>query len=201
MRVPSTVVSPSVQPGTILPDRQGSSGYLPEAAIQATAPPQISAPLSMLIPSSLSTSSASLGTTTMFATQLLSQNDMGSEPLLAVYEELVAASQVKYKPSMAAEPEPVSNNLFAKMLAEENSHSTLNDIIRQMPKEIMAQATQQVAANAPRAVASVPQPKNRISEASAPSYSGLRHASQSYASTEVRNKTYLDETPVEAISG
>ena len=193
IHAPSTMVVPSVQSGAILPDRQGASGYIPQAAVPASTPAQISAPLNFLIPSSLSTSSASLSTTTMFATQLLSQNDRGSAPLLAVYEELVAASQVKYKPSMAAQPQPASNNLFAKMLAEEKSHTM------QPARETMAQVAQQSAAPTPRA----PQPKARSAEtASVPPASGLRQASHMYQSTVVRNKAMLDnDAPVEAISG
>lgn len=143
------------------------------------------------MPASLSTSNATFSPGAMLATQIFSQD--GGDGYFAVYEELVAASQVKYKPSDAQRPEPATNSLFSKMLAEEQSHSTL----------AMAQQAPKMAAAAAAAAAAQPQPAAQVNKTSAPARKSepaatetiRSKASFAYASTVVRNKFELEEVP------
>src|SRR5690606_13657141 len=116
-------------------------------------------------PASFSTASASLSVGSMLATQMLSQEGEQSS-FLSVYEELVAASQVKYKPSDATLPQPAANNLFSKLLAEEKTQAS-QMIFAQAPKA----AAEHAAASAPLPAA---KPVARKPEPSAPSIEGLR---------------------------
>ncbi len=196
LRVLPDSVAPSVSVPSIGPDGKGNGVYASPPAPSTSFTP-IAPPLATLIPSSLSTSSATLGASAIFATQLLSQDVPGAVEFLAVYEALVAASQVKYKPSNAALPEPAANNLFAKLLAEEKTQGVVRESIQQqVVKQPTVQAATQNIASPP------PAPKARAETSASPSLSNVRYASQIYQSTSSRNKHFLeDEATIEAVSG
>jgi hypothetical protein len=198
LRVAPDAVAPSVSNAALGPDYKGNGGYVsvPAAAATTSAIPAI---LSTLIPANLSTASATLSASAMFATQSLSQGAQAGSEFFAVYEELVAASQVKYKPSNATAPEPVPNNLFAKMLAETQTQNNVrvNVQAQQAPKEALAQAVpQNVIPEKLTPVAT----KQKTSEAAVASVA--RHASGVYQATSVRNHIELEAVEaVDTISG
>ena len=198
LRVAPDAVAPSVSNAALGPDYKGNGGYVsvPANAATTSAAPAI---LSTLIPANLSTASATLSASAMFATQSLSQSAQAGSEFFAVYEELVAAAQVKYKPSNATAPEPAANNLFAKMLAETQTQNNVRVSVQtqQAPKESLAQAAPQNIAPAKLPpVAS----KQKASEASVAS--GVRQASGAYHTTSVRNQVELETVEaVDKISG
>lgn len=198
LRVAPDAVAPSVSNAALGEDYKGNGGYVsPPAAAAATTP--ISSTLSTPIPANLSTASASLSASSMLATQFLSQDANAGDAFFAVYEELVAASQVKYKPSDAGAPQPAPNNLFAKMLAETQTQTNVrvNVQAQQAPKEAIAQAAPQNIA--PPKMAPVAT-KQKTSESALAS--GVRHASGVYQATSVRNQVELEAPEsVDAISG
>ena len=115
VRAMPDAVAPSVSGSTIGPDGKANAVYV----APATPEPVTSSPLSPLtvpIPASFTTNAASLSADAMYTAQALSQDP-------GVYETMIADAQVKYKPSNATVPEPAANNIFAKMLAEEQSHA------------------------------------------------------------------------------
>lgn len=135
----------------------------------------------------------------MLATQMFSQE--GGDGYFAVYEELVAASQVKYKPSDATRPEPATSSLFSKMLAEEQGHSTLAAAQQAAPR--MAAATAAAAQPQMQQAAPVakPAPASRKSEAAA-TESVRSKATIAYVNTVSRNRSELEDvSQVESLVG
>ncbi len=197
LRVAPDAVAPSVSNAALGEDYKGNGGYVSPSAATTTAP--IASTLSTPIPANFSTASASLSASSMLATQFLSQDAHAGDAFFAVYEEMVATSQVKYKPSDAGAPQPAPNNLFAKMLAETQTQTNVrvNIQAQQAPKEAVAQAAPQNIA--PPKLASVAT-KQKTSEAT--HVSGVRHASGVYQATSVRNQVELEAPEaVDAISG
>lgn len=193
LRVAPHAVSPSGFDVAITPDHKGTGGYAPAAATNTLTTSIAPATLSTLIPASFSTSTASLSANAMFATQLLSQDAQGAGELLATYEALAEASQVKYKPSNATLPEPAPNNLFARMMAEtQNQNVRIVTQAQHAPVEVAAQAMSQ-----PVATAVKPVQATRQKTASEISPAEARLASHAYQSAAVRNDSLRE--PVEAI--
>lgn len=191
LRALPDAVSPSVSNAALGPDYKGNGGYASEnaPAPSATTPAPASV-LNMLIPASFSTASASLSASAMFATQLLAQDASGGE-ILASYEELVAAAQVKYKPSDATLPPPAPNNLFAKMLAETQTQqrAQLHIQTQQHPKETATQAAVQAPLSSAKNIPSPVKPKSSES----PSTAAVAHqASHVYRATGLRNQQELE---------
>jgi len=198
LRVLPDAVVPSLPDASLGPDYKGTGGYAGTASAPAPAPASPSGFLSVLIPSHFSTSSASLSASAMFATQLLSQGAQGGgEGYLIEYEALVAASQVKYKPSDATMPQPPSGGLFAKLLAEtQNQNTRISVQLQQAPKEAVAQAAPQAAA--------LPKPspvlvKERAGNTQAAVLSGVRYAAHAYQATSVRNEALQREAEIEKV--
>lgn len=193
-RILPDAVAPAVSDAALGKDYKGNGGYA--GAASAPAPSSLSSPnLSSLIPAYFSTASATLSPRAMFATQLLSQDAQGGTEFFAVYEELVAAAQVKYKPSNAAMPEPAPNNLFAKMLVEtQNQNVRVAAQIQQAPKEVAAQAA--VPQAPPPKATPVMRQKSQAQIAAA-----ARVASHAYQTTSVRNKVELESESAEPVSG
>jgi len=183
-------ITPAVPDPRLGPDYKGNGGYVSVAG-SAPAAQASSAPLSFLIPAFMSTSSASLSVGSMLATQIASQE--GGDGYLQVYEEMVAASQVKYKPSDATMPKPAPNDLFSKMLAEEKTH--VSQMITQQPKA----AVEQVASTVQQPAA---KPAARR-ESSAPNLENVRaRATSAYSSTVSRNRSELEnDAQVEPLLG
>lgn len=194
LRALPDAVSPTVSDAALGPDYKGNGGYAGMAAPAANSNTP-SAPLTVLIPASLSTANASLSAGAMLATQFLSQGPQAGGEFFAVYEELVAASQVKYKPSNATAPEPAPNNLFAKMLAETQTQNNVKIAvqIQQAPKEAVSQAAAPLAA---------PVPVKQKPATQTSSVAAVRYASHSYQATSARNQAELEAPePVDTIAG
>lgn len=191
LRAMPDAVAPTPSDPRVANDNKSGGGYTPIILSQAAASPSYSAPLSMLIPASFSTSSASLSASAMFATQLLSQGAQEAGEYLKVYEELAAASQVKYKPSNATMPEPAPNNLFAKMLSETKEQFSARQAaqFQHAPQESVPQLAQV-------ALPKTPAPRQNTESSNISSYS--KQVSNAYQTTTSRNHEYL-EAPVEAI--
>lgn len=187
VHAPPSAVAPSVASEKIVPDAKGNGVYVaPVPATPATM--QISAPLSMLIPASFSTNAATLSASAVYAAQAMAQDP-------SVYETMLAASEVKYKPSNAAAPEPAPNNLFAKMLAEKqyDSQQTIRNI--QQPPTINM-PTAQVQTSAPK----TPLPAPRKSEATTHHSNSVHNvAVHAYEISSARNNTAPSE--VEIVNG
>ena len=197
LRVLPDAVAPTVSDAALGPDYKGNGGYTGVRATSA-ALPTATPVLSTLIPVSFSTASASLSASAMFATQLLSQDTQAGTQFFAVYEELVAAAQVKYKPSNASMPEPVPGGLFAKMLAETQTQNNarVSVQVQQASKEVVAQAAPQAAAPKLAPVAT----KQKSHES--PSVSAVRHASGAYQATGTRNQIELEPAePADVVVG
>ncbi|MDX2073315.1 MAG: hypothetical protein SFX19_02990 [Alphaproteobacteria bacterium] len=188
LRTLPDVVPPSVPNAALGPDYKGNGGYVSAAAAPSAA--SAGSVLSLLIPANLNTSSASLSASAIFATQLLSQDAEGSSVLFEVYDELVAAAQVKYKPSNAALPEPVPNNLFAKILAEEQTQNSQRVVAQAaaVPKETAAPAALQTAAAAPKLSAAPLKQKTGDTI----SLFAARLASGAYQASSTRNHAELE---------
>lgn len=192
LRVLPDAVAPTMSDAALGPDYKGNGGYVSPTAPAAM--PAASTTLSTLIPTSFSTASATLSASAMVATQFLSQNSPAGDAFFAVYEELVAASQVKYKPSNATAPEPAPNNLFAKMLADTQTQNNTRVVVQAQlaPKEA---ATHAAPTTAPIPKLAPTVTRHKTSEASATAHT--RHAAHVYQATSVRNKTVLED--VEAV--
>jgi hypothetical protein len=197
-RVLPDAVAPSVPDAKLGPDYKGNGGYVSPVIsppANSAAPPV----LSFLIPPSLSTANATLSATAMFATQLLSQDAQAGGQFLSEYEAIVAASQVKYMPSNATQPQPAPNNLFARLLSEtqvqDNARVAVQ--VKASPKEVAANVATALAPQAAQVARSESQPlKQRPVTSTA-------YAAGSYTATSSRNHTHLesDAPPVEAIIG
>ena len=128
-------VAPSVSNPSVSNNSKGTGGYAGSASApaQTAAVPLLSTP----IPASFSTSNASLNASAMFATQALAQDSGSAETIFATYDQLVAASLVKYAPSNAALPQPEALNLFAKMLNEQKASNApvVNVTVQQVAEE------------------------------------------------------------------
>lgn len=196
LRAPLDAISPMVPDPKIGPDAKGNGIYTARPAAQAVSAPSTLSPLSFLVPASFSTNSASLSVNTMFAAQSLAQEGSVANEYLPVYEELAAASQVKYKPSDATLPEPAPNNLFAKMLAEEQQVASSAAVMHNAPHQEAPQA-----ATATKAPAPAPKKSSNDNEQNI-SASARSSAASAYSATTVRNAQWLDAPPpVEAVAG
>lgn len=183
-------VAPSVSNTGITPDNKGTGSY---TAVLAPAQTPVSPMLlSTPMPGSFGTSMASLNASTMFAAQSLAQ-DVGSAPaLFEQYEELVAASEVKYKPSNATLPEPEIKSVFAKILEQDKTVTT------RLATQDMAPAAQSHAsaqALKPAVTASMRSEKPVTPEKSAPRAGDVMVAFSAYRATSARNETLEKEIP------
>lgn len=194
LRVSPAAVSPTGSDVGITPDHKGNGSYTPVSVNAAPATGLAPATLSVLMPQSFSTSTASLSAGAMFAAQLMAQ-DAGAGELLETYEALARASEVKYMPSNAQAPQPAPMNLFAKMMNEtQNQNIRVSQQVQQVMQETMQQAPPvQAQVKAPASFKFKP-------GAAQGSASEIRHASHAYQATSARNSAVLDEKPVEAVS-
>ena len=200
LRVLPDAVAPAVSDAALGPDYKGNGGYAGAAVSTATTTSSSPSLLSTLIPANFSTASASLSASAMFATQLLSQDAQGGTEFFAVYEELVAAAQVKYKPSNATMPEPASGSLFAKMLAETQAQNNVrvSAQVQQATREAVTQAAPQTLP----AAKSAPLSARQKTQAQSSPVAGVRHASGAYHAASVRNKIELEAPePVDNVTG
>jgi hypothetical protein len=193
-------VAPSVSNPSVSNNSKGTGGYAGSASAPAPSPvvPLLSTPM----PASFSTSSASLNASAMFATQALAQDSGSAETIFATYDQLVAASLVKYAPSNAALPQPEALNLFAKLLNEQKTSNT------PMAAVAMQQATKEAAISAPSQAALqqvVPTPKAAVPKeaprSSSLARSEITFAASAYRATSTRNQIELSDDKVDAISG
>lgn len=120
--VPPDNVSPPVSNVEIRNNNKGNGG-----GTTAAPPPQSAAiPLApaINIPAFLRVSSPTLGAgaSTAFVTQMIGQDtSQAAKSILVEYEELIALSYVKYRPSNATLPPPEPVGLFGKLLQQEKS--------------------------------------------------------------------------------
>lgn len=202
-RAPFHAVAPSVSNAAITPDHKGSGGYAGGAGQPAPQTPGQPANLSVPIPASFSTSSASLSASAVFAAQSLAQ-DVDSAPVLfANYEQLVEASLVKYKPSNAALPQPEVGNLYSKMLKEQkaSNENIANIVVQKAVKEAPSPVPQQPAVQPNSAPAPKANSVKDSGRSSATARSEALLAASAYRATSARNQVELSDERVEAISG
>ena len=183
-----SAVAPSVASDKIVPDAKGNGIYTaPVSAAAAVSP--LASPLSVLIPANFSTNAASLSASSIYAAQALSQDPN-------VYETMQAASEVKYMPSKATAPEPAPNNLFAKMLAEEQSHT--QQASRSI-QQVASAPVQTAQAQAPAPKPAAPAPRKSEMAANNNSASVRSIATHAYSTTNSRNSAQLGEAKVEEV--
>lgn len=193
-------VAPSVSNPSVSNNSKGTGGY----AGNASAPAPIAAAVPLLstpIPASFSTSSASLNASAIFTTQSLAQDSGSAETIFATYDQLVAASLVKYAPSNAALPQPDAVNLFAKLLNEQKSSNApvATAAVQQVAKEVLT--------SVPQAALQQTTPLSKtITPKEAPRSSSLARseitlAASAYRATSTRNQVELSDDKVDAISG
>jgi hypothetical protein len=177
LRVNSDNVPPPVSNVAIGNNSKGGNTAVPSATTgtQAASSPAASfmlSPFSYPTPTSLSA-----GAQINFLAQLMSQ-DTGSATgsVLAEYESLIAMSQVKYKPSNAAMPEPEPASIFARMVQQQQQAKGV--------QQTLNQAVQQTAAadNAVNSLASLILPK--ATSAPAKSESAERPAPSAKATSQ-----------------
>lgn len=197
-RVLPDAVPPTVNDVRITPDHKGNGGYTPAQQANAPTPTSVAPPiLSMLIPASFSTSNATLSASAMFATHLLSQEGHGGgSAILAEYENLMAAAQVKYMPSNATLPTPAPDNLFAKMAAEIQNQKSSASIQTAAPVAKEAANAPQAATNpAPKPVAPAAAKPKPAASSALPTQA--RHAASTYQAVILHNAEFLEA--VEAV--
>lgn len=201
LRVSPEAVTPLQPDVKISPDGKGSGSYTAQPQQTSAPASNPSAPLNILIPSSLTSNAASLSASAMFAAQALAQ-DTGSSALLATYEAFAQAAAVKYMPSNATKPEPAPNNLFARMLAETKGQPAPQKIdvpVQQVAKEAALQPAAQVQA---QVQAPAPKQSSNVKNKTQAPIAAVKQASTAYQSTAIRNDRLLDEElKVEPIVG